>query len=150
MKTTFKMIVALSALALGFASSNAFAQAGANGRRGGGGAGAFNAPIPTIDALTTALMLTPDQVKVITPILADMTKAQAEFTAAQMAYQTGRTAAIAKISDAVTDTQKPMVAAQFAPAGGGRRGGAGPGAGGRRGGNGAPPANGAPPPAPGA
>ena len=91
--------------------------------------------------------LTPDQVKVITPILADMTKAQADFTAAQMAYQTGRTAAIAKISDAVTDTQKPMVAAQFAPPGG-RRGGAG--AGGRRGGNGAPPANGAPPPAPGA
>jgi hypothetical protein len=147
MKTTFKMIVALSALALGFASSNAFAQAGAGGRRGGGGAAGFNAPIPTIDALTTALMLTPDQVKVITPILADMTKAQADFTAAQMAYQTGRTAAIAKISDAVTDTQKPMVAAQFAPPGG-RRGGAG--AGGRRGGNGAPPANGAPPPAPGA
>ena len=152
MKTTFKMIVALSVLALGLASSNAFAQAGANGapggRRGAGGqGGGFNAPVPTIDALTTALTLTPDEVKVITPILADMTKAQADFTAAQMAYQTGRTAAIAKISDAVTDTQKPMVAAQFAPPGG-RRGGAG--AGGRRGGNGAPPANGAPPPAPGA
>jgi hypothetical protein len=151
MKTTFKMIVALSVLALGLASSNAYAQAGANGggRRGAGGpGGGFNAPIPTIDAVTTALMLTPDEVKVITPILADMTKAQTDFTAAQMAYQTGRTADIAKISDALTDTQKPLLAPLFGP--GGRRGAAGAAGQGRRGGaNGAPPAA-APAPAPGA
>jgi len=154
MKTTFKMIVALSVLALGLASSNAFAQAGANGapggRRGAGGqGGGFNAPVPTIDALTTALTLTPDEVKVITPILADMTKAQADFTAAQMAYQTGRTAAIAKITDALTDTQKPLLTPLFG--GGGRRGGGGAGGGGRRGGGGAGGAGGAAPaPAPGA
>jgi hypothetical protein len=160
MKTTFKLIIALSALALGFVSTNAYAQAGAagagGGRRGGGGAGGrggagnLAAPLPTIDALTTALMLTPDEVKGITPILADMTTAQTAIVKAVADYQTARTANIDKITALLTDTQKPLLPPLFnpAPPAGGRRGGAAGAGGGRRGGGNGGAGGAAPAPAP--
>jgi hypothetical protein len=163
MKTTFKLIVALSVLALGFVSSNAYAQAGAagagGGRRGGGGggggrggAGNLAAPLPTIDALTTALMLTPDEVKGVTPILADMTTAQTAIVKAVADYQTARTANIDKITALLTDTQKPLLPPLFnpAPPAGGRRGAAGAAGagGGRRGGGNGGAGGAAPAPAP--
>ena len=163
-KSTLKLIVAMSVLALGMATVTANAQGGGGGNGGGGGRGGAGgrgggggfgapAPLPTIDALKTALTLTDDQVKAITPILAEITKSQADLVAAQTANTTLRAADIAKISALLTDTQKPLLDAQLPARGMGGRGGAGGGGagggGGRRGAGGGGGGGGAtPPPAP--
>jgi endo-1,4-beta-D-glucanase Y len=72
------------------------------GRRGGGGA---NAPLPAIDAMTTQLTLTPEQMAGIAPLLDEITKAQAALTAAQTEVANPRTTLINRLATVLTPDQ---------------------------------------------
>ncbi len=114
---------------------------GAGGGRRGGGAPA--APAITLDGIKGAVTgLTDDQTAKITPIVAEITKAQETANKAQADFAALRTANLDKIRAVLTPDQLTAFNALVTPPagpGGGRRGGGGaPGGGGRRGGGGAP------------
>lgn len=89
----------------------------------GPGRGAGGQTLPTLETMQTQLTLTDDESAKIGPILADFVAAQTKLAAAQMEFNTARTAALQEIGAALTDPQKPQLAQAFTP----RRGGGGGG-----------------------
>jgi hypothetical protein len=69
--------------------------------------------VPSLETVKTALTLTPDQVLEITPILVEMTKAQAEIVAAKTKYDADFTAALATISAQLNASQRPLLNGLF-------------------------------------
>ncbi len=98
------------------------------GARGGAPAGPALPPVapPTLADLKTALTLTDAQAAQIGPILDTLAQSYARVTAGQSALTAANTAAIAKITPLLNDTQKPQLATVGGRGGArGGRGGAG-------------------------
>jgi hypothetical protein len=88
------------------------------------------APLPTLDALKAALMLSDTQAAQIAPLLAVVAQAQQELTPLQVAATQALADAQTKISAILTEAQRPLLAQAFGGRGAGARGQRGVGAGG--------------------
>ena len=131
-------VLRLAALLPAFALSVPLAlaaggNAAPNNTQGFGARGGAAAALPDIATLKATLTLTDAQATAIAPLLDAVAKAQQDFAPLQTAATQARDAAQAKISAILTETQRPLLAQVFAPAGGGRGAGAGGGGGGNPG-----------------
>jgi lysophospholipase L1-like esterase len=126
MRSSSRLLLALGSAAL-LALPVTAQPAPGGAARGGRGAGA-PAPLPTLDALKTALTLTDQQAAQIAPLLAEVDAAQKNAAEKLAVFNTLRGTLVENAGASLTDAQKTQLAAALNPAPARGAGGAGGGA----------------------